>query len=55
MLLPQPQPDLSHERRVADDDIALRVVEERVLVEVRRADREPGIVDDRRLRVDVDR
>ena len=32
-----------------------RVVEERVLVQVRRADREPAVVDDADLRVDVDR
>jgi hypothetical protein len=27
MLLPQPQPDLSHERRVADDECSLRFAE----------------------------
>src|SRR4029079_12790423 len=55
VLLPEPEPGLSHQYRVANDDIALRVVEERVLVEVRRANRKPGVVADRRLRVDVDR
>ena len=35
------------------DDVHLGVVEERVLVEVRRADGHPGVVDDSDLRVDV--
>ena len=39
---------------VAADDVHLGVVEERVLVEVRGADREPRVVDDAHLRVDVD-
>src|SRR4029079_17907420 len=55
VLLPEPEAHLARELRIADDDIALRVVEERVLVEIRRADREPGVVDDRRLRMDVHR
>ena len=36
------------------DDVHLGVVEHRALVEVRRADREPPVVDDADLRVDVD-
>ena len=38
VLGPQPQPRVARERRVAGDDVHLAVVEERVLVEVRRAD-----------------
>ena len=37
------------------DDVHLRVVEERVRVQVRRADGEPAVVDDPDLRVDVHR
>ena len=55
VLLPQPEPHLARERGVTHYDVALGVVEERVLVEVRRADRGPGVVDDRRLGMDVDR
>jgi hypothetical protein len=54
VLLPEPQPNLARERRIADDDVRLGVVEERVLVQVRRADRQPLVVDDGRLGMDVD-
>ena len=42
------------EPRIVGDDVHLGVVEQRVLVQVRRAQREPVVVDDRDLRVDVD-
>ena len=40
---------------LAADEVDLAVVEERVLVQVRRADRQPAVVDDPDLGVDVDR
>ena len=55
MLRPEAQPRLARQRPIVHDDVHLRVVEERVLVQVRRADGQPAIVDDRDLRVDVDR
>ena len=55
VLLPQPQARVAGELGVARDDIDLGVVEQRVLVEVGGADREPGVVDDADLRVDVER
>ncbi len=39
---------------VVGDDVHLRVVQQRVGVEIRRADREPAVVDDADLGVDVD-
>src|SRR5439155_14858632 len=54
VLGPEPHPRLAGALRVADDDVQLRVVEERVLVQVRRADRQPAVVDDADLRVHVD-
>ena len=55
VLRPQAEPGRARERLVLDDDVHLRVVEERVLVEVRRAEGEPAVVDDADLRVHVDR
>ena len=55
VLLPQPQPGGAGERRVAGDDVDLGVVEQRVLVEVGRADRQPLVVDDADLGVHVER
>ena len=54
MLGPETQPRLPRQRGVVADDVHLGVVEERVLVEVRGADREPAVVDDADLRVHVD-
>ena len=54
MLGPQTQPGLAHELRVAADDVELGVVEERVLVQVRRAEGQPLVVDEADLCVDVD-
>ena len=53
VLLPEPQARGADERLVPQDDVQLGVVEERVLVEVRRADCHPGVVDDSDLRVHV--
>src|ERR1700730_16145387 len=54
MLTPQLFADASRERRVVGDDIDLRVVEERVLIEIRGSDREPLVIDDSHLCMDVD-
>src|SRR5438270_3562817 len=53
MLGPEPQARLAGEFGVAADDIHLRVVEQRVFVEVCRPDREPGVVDDPDLGVHI--
>ena len=37
------------------DDIQLRVIEQRMLVQVRRADRHPGVIYDPNLGMNVDR
>ena len=55
VLGPQPQAGVAGERRVAGDDVDLGVVEQRVLVEVGGADREPRVVDDADLGVHVER
>ena len=55
MLGPEPQPCLASDRGVAGHDVHLGVVEERMLVEVGRPNRQPGIVDDPDLRVNVQR
>jgi hypothetical protein len=55
MLGPQAQPRVARKPLVAQHDVHLRVVEERVLVEVRRSDGEPTVVDDADLRVHVHR
>ncbi len=55
MLRPQPHPRCPCKLGVAGHHVHLGVVEERVLVEVRGAERQPTIVDDCDLRVDVDR
>ena len=52
---PQPLPRGPGELTIAGHDVHFAVVEERVLVEVRRAERQPAIVDDPDLRVDVHR
>ena len=52
---PQAQARLEGEGGIVADEVHLGVVEERVLVQVRRADREPGVVDDPDLRMDVNR
>src|SRR5215207_5579 len=54
VLAPEAQPRAARERGVADLDVDLRVVEERMRVEVGRADRQPPVVDDADLRVDVE-
>src|SRR5512135_2412768 len=54
MLAPEAKPRRPRNRGLGADDIHLRVVEERVLVEIRGADREPAVVDYPDLRVDVD-
>ena len=54
MLGPEPQPGLAREG-VACHDVHLGVVEERVLVEVGRPNRQPGVVDDPDLGVNVQR
>ena len=54
VLGPQPQPRRAGDLLVVGDDVHLGVVEERVGVEVGRADREPAVVDDADLGVDVD-
>ena len=53
VLCPQAQPCLLGEVDVVADDVHLGVVEERMLVKVRRSDRQPAIVHDSDLRVDV--
>src|SRR5436190_3107040 len=53
MLRPEPETQVSRELGIMHDDVHLRVVEERVLVQVRRADGQPAIVDDPDLRVDI--
>ena len=53
VLRPQPQPRLASEIRVVGDDVHLGVVEQRVGVEVGRADGEPAVVDDPDLGVHV--
>ena len=53
VLGPQPQPRGAGELGVVGDDVHLGVVEQRVRVEVRRADRQPAVVDDPDLRVHV--
>ena len=54
MLRPEPDPRGACEPLVAADDVHLGVVEQGVVVEVRRADGEPAVVDDADLRVHVD-
>src|SRR5207248_1539495 len=53
MLRPETGPGGANERLVAKDDVHLGVVEERMLVQVGRADGQPGVVDDPNLRVHV--
>src|ERR1700741_4094545 len=53
MLRPQPQARRARHCLVPHDDVHLGVVEEGVLVEVRRPDREPAVVDDADLRMHV--
>ena len=55
MLGPKALPCRPGQLRLAADEVDLAVVEERVLVQVRRADRQPAVVNDPDLRVDVDR
>src|SRR4029450_2430838 len=55
MFGPEAQPRLRSQWGIGRDDIELRVVEERVVVEMGRADRQPRVVDDADLCVDVDR
>ena len=55
VLGPQPQPCVAREGGVAGHDVHLGVVEERVFVEVGRPDRQPGVVHDADLGVDVQR
>ena len=55
VLGPQPHPRVARQLGVVGDDAHLGVVEQRVGVEVRRADDQPAVVDDRHLGVDVDR
>ena len=54
MLRPESQSGRHHDVLVVADDVHLGVVEQGVLVQVRRADREPAVVDDSDLRMDVD-
>ena len=54
MLPPEPQARLPRDLLVERHDVHLGVVEHRPLVEVRRSDGQPAIVDDADLRVDVD-
>ena len=54
MFRPESQPCRPNDVLVVADDVHLGVVEEGVLVQVRRADREPAVVDDPDLRMDVD-
>ena len=53
MLRPEAEPGIPRHTLVERDDVHLRVVEQRALVEVRRADGQPAIVDDADLRVHV--
>src|SRR5947207_2810475 len=55
MLRPEALARGARKRGLAADEVHLGVVEERVLVEVGGADRQPAVVDDPDLRVDVDR
>src|SRR5256714_15499671 len=55
MFGPEAETRLADERRVAGDDVELRVVEQGVFVQVGRAERQPPVVDDADLGVDVDR
>ena len=52
---PEPKSRAPGQLGIVGDEVHLGVVEERVLVEVRGADRQPAIVDDPDLGVDVDR
>ena len=54
MLAPQAQAGRAGDRLVVRDDVHLGVVEKRVGIQVRRADRQPAVVDDSHLGVDVD-
>ena len=53
VLGPQPQSGLTGELGVVGDDVHLGVVQQRVSVQIGRPDREPPIVDDPHLGVDV--
>src|SRR5437870_4802191 len=55
VLGPEAKARLAGEIGVAADDVHLRVVEQRVFVQVRRPDREPCVVDDADLGVHVQR
>ena len=55
MLGPEPQAHFARGRLVARHEIHLRVVEQRVLVEIRRPDRQPRVVYDADLCVHVQR
>ncbi len=55
VLRPQPDAGVASERRVVGGDAHLGVVEERMGVDVGRADDQPAVVDDRDLGVDVER
>src|SRR6185437_12257357 len=55
VLRPKTQANLFHDTWILSYEVQLCVVEERMLVEIRGAQGEPTIVDDRELRVDVDR
>ena len=55
VLAPEAQPRLPGKCSVAGHDVQLGVVEERVLVQVGRPDRQPRVVDDPDLGVHVDR
>src|SRR3989442_7928717 len=54
VLGPQPLPRRSRKLGLAADEVELAVVEQGVLVQVGGADRQPAIIDDPDLRVDVD-
>ena len=54
MLRPESQPGRDHDLGVLTHDVHLGVVEQGVLVQVRRADCEPTIIDDSDLGMDVD-
>jgi len=54
VLAPEAESRRARRLRVAYDEVDLGVVEERVLVQVRGADRQPLVVDDADLRVHVD-
>jgi len=53
VLRPEAQAGSADERLVPEDDVHLGVVEERVLVQIRRTDGQPAVVDDPDLRVHV--